>query len=196
MSLFGPNVSVFTKILLWSELRSQTLLISCTSFVFPLLHKFRFWQCDRGFSHISLFFLTGCHCLSAHGNKSFSICHFYLSLHLLLILHCFLPPCFPPSSALIFLPFWPFFNQTSALFQTFWRVSCIFGIFSSLGCFYSGPQLQNIFWLRCNRGLFFFLRVFTAHHLWPLTSIPKMHFFSSKWPPASSRGRDCELVSC
>lgn len=124
--LYSGLIIVFTKIFFRIKLPNfiykLCIFIYSTSFVFPLLHKCRFWQDDRGFFPYQCFFLTGCHCLSAHGNKSFSICHFYLSLHLLLILHCFLPPCFPPQVLSFSYLFGLFFNQTSALFKTFWRV--------------------------------------------------------------------------
>lgn len=92
----------------------------------------------------SIFPLTACHCLSAHGNKSFSICHSYLSLHLLLILHCFFPPCFS-SSTLIFYYF-DFFPKHQSSFRLFGGL--YFYIFSAFGYFFLSAHDINIFLIK------------------------------------------------
>lgn len=132
-----PNVS--TENFFW--------LIYTVYIVYPPYFLFGksvvFGRTIKVFLDISIFSLTACHCLSAHGNKSFSICHSYLSLHLLLILHCFFPPCFS-SSALIFLLFWPFFSDIRAVLD--FLEGCIFYIFSAFVFFLSAPK-PIYFWL-------------------------------------------------
>lgn len=85
----------------------------------------------------SIFSLTACHCLSAHGNKSFSICHCYLPLHLLLILHCFFPPCFPRALS-FFLLFLLFFSPDIRPVLDF-LAGCIFKFCVAFGCFFYCP---------------------------------------------------------
>lgn len=164
--------------------------------MFPLLHKCRFWQDDRGFFPYQCFLFDWLPLFISPWQQIL----FYLPF-LSISAFASYPPLlftamFSPSSALIFLPFWPFFNQTSALFKTFWRFNVIFVFFPTLGCFYSGPQFKTFFDCAATEGFFFFLKRFQCPSSVTLDLYSQNAFFSSKWPPTSSRGRDCELVSC
>lgn len=146
-----------SDILIWLELLLKSWHIGQSGirrwwkfflfFFLVILGKVSFLAGWKRFFLITVFslWLPACHCLSAHGNKSFSICHSYLSLHLLLILHCFFPPFFS-SSTLIFLLFFTIltFSQASeSSFRFFWRV--VFFTFFQPWVFFIHPWNLYIF---------------------------------------------------
>lgn len=130
-----------------------------------------FWQDDRGFSWYQNFHFD---CLplfiSPWQQILFSICHSYLSLHLLLILHCFFLHVFPP--ALSLFAFLTFLSQASEQFLTFWE-SCIFQNVFVL--FFNPHQKQHIFLLSIKYSLKWRTFLERIRCLWPCDLYSTMH---------------------
>ena len=134
------------KVRKWLEFLFLYIFLQCIFFLDG--RSVVFGSAKEVFLDNSIFSLTACHCLSAHGNKSFSICHCYLSLHLLLILHCFFPPCFPQAlSFFFFFIFLLFFPPDFRPVLEFLE-GCIFKFFVAFGCFFLLPLKQIEFLIR------------------------------------------------
>lgn len=127
--LYGPDSKKWLFLFFPLKIYIYILLLGLFIFVRIVV----FGSAREVFLDNSIFSLTACHCLSAHGNKSFSICHSYLSPHLLLILHCLFPPWFS-SSTHFFLLFWLFSPDISAVLD-FLKGCIFFTLLQPLGVF-------------------------------------------------------------
>lgn len=143
--LYSGLIIVFTKIFFRIKLPNfiykLCIFIYSTSFVFPLLHKCRFWQDDRGFFPYQCFLFDWLPLFISPWQQIL----FYLPF-LSISAFASYPPLlftamFSPSSALIFLPFWPFFlTRHQHCLKLFGGCNAFFCIFSNIGVFLFWPS--------------------------------------------------------